>query len=268
MRPALLRHTLARAYENSLLHRAVFQLQSRLQHADDGEVLVRDAAQYWGESRAHTQRQELSHWRGVGRWSDELQWLAVGQEHRALIEAFCGAQGRPIAGATLLEWGPGGGTNVLAFLPDARRIYGVDISQSNLDECRRQCAGEHSARFVAVLLDGAAPESIADTVTEPLDLVYSTAVFQHFPSKAYGERVLRVLAKRMAPGACAMIQIRYDDGRVKYLSKSRGYRKHAVTFTSYAIPEFWRLLEQTGFKPAHVTLQPRNNYAFYYFTRS
>ncbi len=230
---------------------------------EPGSKLAHDAGQYWNASRDTARIKDLSHWRDEGRWVAE-RWEALGERHYSLFQRLAPARDdrTPVR---MLEWGPGGGSNVVAFarhLP-IETFYGVDISAANLEECGRQSARSGVGGFEPIEIHPESPEAVTARIPAPLDIFLSTAVYQHFPSKAYGERVTRIASDLLRPAGVALIQTRYDDGSPKYRTKRRDYKSNAITFTSYDVAEFWTLLAATGLVPLAVHLVPDSNYAFY-----
>jgi len=225
--------------------------------------LAHDAGDYWSASRDEPKIKDMSHWRGEGQW-DADKWTAIGERHFSLFERLApNTDGKPPT--RMLEWGPGGGSNVLAFshhLP-ITTFYGVDISAANLEECEQQCVSSEFRGFQPIEIDPEEPELVKQRVDEPLDVFLSTAVFQHFPSKSYGRRVTRVASDLLRPGGIAMIQTRYSEGSWKFRSKHRDYKSNAITFTAYGIAEFWAVLADNGLAPLAVHLWPETNYAFF-----
>lgn len=230
------------------------------------------AADVWdGEALRETTRRDMSHWRGEGRFADDDHWLNIGKTTlRTLdrLEKHIERPWRKGGEATALEWGPGGGSNQLALAPHVARLVAVDISNKNLDECRRiLTTSGQSEKFVPVLLEG----SLADVASRlpSVDVVVSTAVFQHFPSKKYGAEVLRVMVGAMTSGAVGMIQIRFENGNAQFAPKTPvAYREHYRTATSYRFDEFWDLLLAAGATPiAIMDVKTRNNYATYLFEK-
>ena len=138
----------------------------------------------------------MSHWRGRGRWADDSAWKNVGAKHVELYRQLCALSGRQTPVRSMMEWGPGGGANAVTFARQMTRIYGVDISPANLQECGRQLDAMGYSAFRPIEIDASAPEVSVTSIESPVDFVLCTAVFQHFPSKAYGERVMRVFHQR------------------------------------------------------------------------
>jgi Methyltransferase domain len=227
-----------------------------------------DLAEVWERHPDEAYRRDISHWRGEGRWTDE-RWDAIGRATKRRVKGLFRTAGRRMAHApsrVVLEWGPGGGANVVALADWASVVYGVDVSQANLDECSRVVDEAGAGVFRPVLLTGE-PSSALESVEQPIDLFVSTAVFQHFPSKAYGRAVLEAVRPAMAPSGLGYVQIRYNDGRREYRPKPLAdYRQSHITATSYGLAEFWRLLVQTGYAPMKIAnLNTHVNYASYYF---
>jgi hypothetical protein len=227
------------------------------------EVRMRDAGEFWSESESSARHQDLSHWRGIGRFEEQV-WRNIGESHFALFEQLCCLAGTPPETMrTMVEWGQGGGANAIRFLQHFSDFYGVDISQPNLDECGRQLNEVGFTGFHPVLIPAEHPESCLPHIPPPIDFFLSVAVFQHFPSKSYGVDVLKIAHQLLANKGLAIVQIRYDNMTDKFAPKLKDYKKNAVTFTSYRLDEFWNICEETGFQPLFMTLRPKVNYAYF-----
>ena len=227
------------------------------------EDLAVEAGQYWRRVAPVAWVQDMSHWRGRGRWADQRAWATLGQRHVEMFQQLCALTGKTNKVRSILEWGPGGGANAVAFAPHVRRFYGVDISPANLEECGIQLESVGFADWHPITIDANQPEQCLTAVDEPVDFVLCTAVFQHFPGKEYGIRVLGILNQVLAADGIALIQIRYDDGSDVLRCKTGDYEKNVVTFTSYHIEEFWQLASQAGLNPVSLVLKPDDCYAFY-----
>ena len=95
----------------------------------------------WDRHPDEDYRRDMSHWRGRGRWAEE-RWATIGADTVATIQRAATLVGREVPTGAFLEWGPGGGANLTACAGRFQRLYGVDISGKNLDECARVLA-EH-----------------------------------------------------------------------------------------------------------------------------
>ena len=235
---------------------------------DDAVPPKEDPADVWERHPDEAYRRDISHWRGEGRWTDE-KWQAIGRVTKRRVKGLFRTAGRRMGRApdrVVLEWGPGGGANVVALANWASLMYGVDVSQANLDECTRVAEEIDSGIFRPILLTGA-PATAMRSVEQPIDLFVSTAVFQHFPNKEYGREVLEALRPAMAPAGLGYIQIRFNDARRRYRPKPGAeYRRSHITATSYGLAEFWRLLVRTGYKPTKIAhLNTNVNYASFFF---
>ena len=229
----------------------------------------REISAVWDLHDDEEYRQDQSHWRGVGRWSDET-WESIGAETWRRVNDLYRTAGRTYPDDILpvvLEWGPGGGSNLYRFADHARVLYGVDIAAKNLGETGRVLSEKGPYDYRPILLEGD-PSSITDEVTEPVDLFISTSVFQHFPSQDYGVEVLRVMRALMAPRGLAYVQIRFDNGNPVFAPKeAASYREQHITATSYELSAFWDTLVALGFVPLKIAnVNTKSNYAGFYFS--
>ena len=127
-------------------------------------------------------------------------------------------------------------------------VFGVDISRPTLDECRRQLNRCGCSNFETVCMDAACPCQVLEGVgRDTVDLFFSVAVFQHFPSKAYTKEVLDVAVDLMCKGGHGLVQVRYFDGSEKLRQKEGDYAKNVIYMTSFTTGEFSTLLAETGF---------------------
>ena len=224
----------------------------------------------WNENDNEAYRRDMSHWRGSAeRWQPE-RWEKIGVANLRLLNEYREFLNSRHPGAPemakVLEWGPGGGSNLYSLKPVCDELYGVDISTENLKESTRVLAELKGATFSAVHLDGH-PSSIKAQIGALVETIISTAVFQHFPSKQYGREVVKTMFELACPLAVGLIQIRFDNGNPKYTSKSVAeYEQSHLTATSYAVDEFWDLLQEQGFIPTDVSnLNSEINYATFRF---
>ncbi len=228
----------------------------------------------WDEHPDEAYRRDQSHWRGHGRWADDSLWLQIGKvtiNRLNSVLRYVGLSSEEFWSQprTVLEWGPGGGANAVALAPYANEFYGVDVSPRNLAEAERQVLALGSLCFRPVLLE-ADPADLIRYVKNPIDVFVSTAVFQHFPSKDYGEKVLRVLAQSSCKGAIGSIQIRYDNGNPKFAPIDRidDYRDRHITANSYAIDEFVDICRKFRFETLYISdVRTANNYATFALRR-
>ncbi len=230
----------------------------------------RDAGLYWARSSGEDVVRDLSHWRGQGRWA-EREWLELGEFHMGLVGRLAdasrsetGTSGQPgdadagidrvsqsgstegfeefiaaLPSRNALEWGPGGGANSRLLCASLDRVYGVDISEANIEECVAQMEAFGFKNFVPVLIDSSQPEQVDGKVPEDsLGFILSTAVFQHFPSRQYSLDVLKIMGRLLAPGGYAFIQVRYDDGSDQLKQKTENYFDNVIFMTSFGAGEF------------------------------
>ena len=228
---------------------------------------TKDAAQFWSQCENSGQIREYSHWVGEGIFENSDKWAGVGETHFQMWKQFTTICREEQANKRMREWGSGGGANAIVFAKVFENFFGVEISAASLNECEKQLETRGIKGFTPMLINTESPEEVINRIDEPFDFFMAAGVFHHFPSKAYGARVLSVANAILRPGAFALIQIRYDDLRPKYKPKSRDYKTHAIHFTSYKLDEFWKLASDKGFTPRYIELQPSVNFAYFYLIK-
>lgn len=224
----------------------------RLRRIRNGQDLERDAGSYWSLSDTEERVRDQSHWRGAMRWSLE-RWHSHGDFYMDLIlkylERYAGAGSiGELPQRTALEWGCGGGSVVRSLCSRFAFVYGTEISEASLAECARQMRSLGFANFQGIHFPSHRPESALGLLREEsVDFFVSVNVFQHFPSKLYAERVLRVMGRLARPGAYALLQVRYFDGSEKLRQKENDYAGNVIYMTSFTAEEFFPLLGAAGF---------------------
>jgi ubiquinone/menaquinone biosynthesis C-methylase UbiE len=212
---------------------------------------IKDAGVYWSLSNRNESIKDMSHWRGVGRWS-EHNWMRLGDFHLEVVNDFFRNYNikelNRINSGNALEWGPGGGANIRFLCNMFNKVFGADISESNLNECSEQMRNLNINNFVPAKIDSENPEMILQKIEESsIDFLFSTAVFQHFPSKIYTERILDIMFKVLKSDGYGLIQIRYDDEN-KYVQKNNNYFENVLIMNVFKNNEFIEMLHGHGFK--------------------
>jgi len=218
----------------------------------DKRSLEKDAGLYWSLSRHDERVQDQSHWADSARWPRK-RWLEYGEFNFGLLRSFFqqfapSELAKGFSSKTALDWGCGGGANMSAMCRHFRHVIGVDISRPTLDEGKRQLNRCGLSNFGTVLVDATQPRLVLDEVgQDTVDLFFSVAVFQHFPSKAYTKDILEAAAGLMRTGGHALVQVRYFDGSEKLRQKESDYAKNVIYMTSFTTDEFSAILAETGF---------------------
>ena len=235
---------------------------------ESDQKLIGDSQDFWNDASDRSLKQN-SHWRGVGIFADDSRWLALGQGHLEMYEAFARALSLKHPPSRIVEWGCGGGMNAVHFGPLAEEFFGIDISSASLEECGRQMNAAGLGNFKPVLIDAANPEAALEKVGVQCDLLLSTYVFELLPTPDYGLRVLKIAHSLLAPEGLMMVQVKYNEGDWKTRSKGWAYAKNLAWNATYRIEEFWQAAERCGFTPKMITLMPKQplvndgNYAYF-----
>ena len=193
-----------------------------------------EAAAFWSTDNA--KHRVWSHWRdnqSVGAWA------LFGGLARTLVDQLMRETDEPEP-ERVIEWGCGGGANVVQF-PNTT-YYGVDVSFHSLAEAERQYRKVGGREFQSCPVAINDPESIGRLVTN-CDLFLSTYVFQHFPGKKYGARVLRVAHDTLRPGGLLVVQIRTG----MQATPDRPYSEDFTRTATWSGSSFSRLLDVCGF---------------------
>lgn len=223
--------------------------------------LDRDAGRYWSMSDSNERIRDQSHWYGEGRWEKE-RWLAYGDFFFDLAGKQLQQAAEPewragLKGKTALEWGCGGGAIIRPLCEHFGSVYGVDISEATLYECRKRMAdlafheadnvGAVAGNFTAFHFPSEHPEAVLELIAPgTVDFIVSVGVFKHFPSQAYTLRVLQVMEKLLKKEGFLFVQIRYFDGAEKYRPKEGDYARNVITMTSFTEDVFAAQLAAAG----------------------
>lgn len=230
--------------------------------------------EYW--SRTCNAGRRLSHWR-----SDQPEFDAISRDigRRLRLQWPDLTKQRDTA---WLDWGCGGGAGLLALSEFASVVMGVDVSADDLKICGDEMArlnlpywngvGPAVVWFQPIITDGDNPQSAIDqglwVNDKPLDGFLSTACFQHFPSKAYTERIVRLIPRLVKPGGHVMIQIRRNTpvDYAEYSERSgRPYAERAIYATVWAVDEFSSLLDRHGIQVESIqSLDDLNQYTYFF----
>ena len=213
--------------------------------------LERDAGCYWGMSDREARIRDQSHWCGAMRWNSN-RWYEHGDFYLSLtlkyLERYAGVDYLTgLSRLVALEWGCGGGAVVRALCRRFASVYGVDVSKASVAESVRRIKHLGLPNYRGIAFPSGDPESVLNGVTAgSVDFIISVNVFQHFPSKPYTARALKVMGALLRPGGFALLQTRYFDGSRKLQQKDGDYARNVIYMTSFAPGEFLLLLEAAG----------------------
>ena len=167
-----------------------------------------------------------------GRLSDteREKFFASGETHIDAILSIIHERLDPsFAPARALDFGCGVGRLLLPLAERCREVTGVDISPSMLAEARRNCdaAGAKGVQLVQ-------GDDDLSVVAGPFDFVHTYIVLQHIPVER-GERLVRKLAAKLAPGGVGMFHVPYTAGRQRLTSRTLYWLRMKVPGAKWAL---------------------------------
>lgn len=244
----------ARATAEATARRAYRALELLVRRPQPEDQLVADAQAYWnGDDQLLHQN---AHVRGAGVFADDERWLTMGRRHLEMFTALSRVAEPDAPFTQIVEWGCGGGANLVAFAPLTTTYVGVDISAEALDACDAEARRNGFDGFVPTLVDAAAPETALALERARTDLFLCTYVLELVPTPAYGLRLMAIAAELLTPGGLAFVQVKYSVGRRSSRSRPWDYGRNLASNTSYAIDDFWTSASDLGLEPLAVSLLP------------
>jgi SAM-dependent methyltransferase len=151
-----------------------------------------------------------------GRLSDteRAKFFASGETHIDTIFSIIHDRlDASFAPERALDFGCGVGRLLIPLAQRCREVTGVDVSPSMLAEARRNCdaAGAKDVQLVQ-------GDDDLSGLTGPFDFIHTYIVLQHIPVER-GEKLVRNLAAKLAPGGIGMFHVPYTAGRKRLTSK-------------------------------------------------
>ena len=131
--------------------------------------------------------------------------------HAATIERI-----RALRPKRVLEIGVGSGLILSRIAPDAETYWGVDLSESAIENVRREVAATPFADRVHLAARPA--HDLGELPDEPFDTVIVNSVAQYFPSAEYLTEVVRAAAGLVRPGGTIFL------GDIRNLRSLRAFR--------------------------------------------
>ncbi len=146
--------------------------------------------------------------------TEREKFFESGESHIQTVFAIIREHLDPaFAPARALDFGCGVGRLVLPLAVRCPSVTGVDISQSMLDEARRNCV-EAGVTHVQLLQS----DDELSAISGEFDFVHTYIVLQHIPAER-GETIVRNLAAKLATGGVGMFQVPYTSGRDRLVSR-------------------------------------------------
>ncbi|WP_408630171.1 non-ribosomal peptide synthase/polyketide synthase [Amycolatopsis mongoliensis] len=141
----------------------------------------------------------------------EISLAEMREWHAATIERI-----RSLAPKRVLEIGVGSGLILSRIAPDAETYWGVDLSESAIENVRREVTAMPFADRVHLAARPA--HDLGELPAEPFDTVIVNSVAQYFPSADYLAEVVRTAAGLVRPGGTIFL------GDIRNLRSLRAFR--------------------------------------------
>lgn len=210
-----------------------------------------EAYDFWNSQT--TKQKHSAHWRGSPGWRPS-KWRRYGRRWLHEVETFSKRHGHELRGR-MLEWGPGGGCNVLAFSKYFDEIVGVDISVPTLEECSRRIKlYRPDFNFTSRHISIHDPEAIAGS--GPFDFFLCVAVIQHMPSYEWVRRCLSAAAREVKNGHPALIQYRTLDNPSKE-NEAIEYERNVARWNIMKTSDVRTIATDSGWKILDIQGNPR-----------
>lgn len=145
-----------------------------------------------------------------------------------------------------LDFGCGVGRLIIPLAKYAQEVTGVDVSNSMLDEAKKNCEIKSINNVTFVKSD-----DDLSFVTEKYDFIHSFIVFQHIPVSR-GERIFENLLAHLEVGGVCVAHFTYASGNK---------RKKLKTFVKRCIPlskNIYNLIKNRKFFAPHMQMNEYN----------
>lgn len=224
--------------------------------------LIEAAQEYWVES-ANTTWERNSHVKGA---LDPAIWERIGSESRSTYRRLSAGLGDPLdenrnGPRTVVDWGCGGGANAVYFAGYSDIFVGVDPSQTLVEECGTQVRrvwGDALHEYRGQVIDLAKPWDV-DITAGSVDLFLCLYVLELVPTPEYGVALMNLARKWLRPGGAAFVQFKYGTGSWRTRPRFRRYKANTLaSMTTYMIHRFWEQMDEIGFEPDVMRLEPTN----------
>jgi ubiquinone/menaquinone biosynthesis C-methylase UbiE len=230
---------------------------SSLSFAITSEI-ERDAYSFWNEQSQSIRH--LSHIYLADKSQDNHDLDSFSSLNAQVFDNFAQSLSKDCTKLVALEWGCGGGANAVELCKKFKKIFLVDISEQSIAACkeRLESAGVSNFEFIhlSTLRDFEKLKNIR------VDAIFSTAVFQHFPSKEYAREVLLEMSKILSSKGFIMIQVRQVIEAELPKEKVMQYAKEAIVAITFSGDEFCGYLAHAGFLKKYTSELYQSDYLY------
>jgi SAM-dependent methyltransferase len=184
-----------------------------------------------------------------GRWTRD-EFLASGEDEVAAMLAVADGLGRPASRRLALDFGCGAGRLTRALAARFDEAVGLDIASGMV-----QAAEELNGDVANVRFEVNTRSDLGPVADDSVDLVYSSLVLQHLPSRALIAGFVREFLRVCAPTGLVVFGLPSQMALVNRLQASR--RAFGV-LRRVGVSERW-LIERTPLTPMRMLWLPEDD---------
>jgi len=231
----------------------------------------------WGASSPYYGVLSIDKFRGEHMTTEaEAEFFESGERHVSSIFSRIEAQhAGPFLPMTTLDFGCGVGRLAIPLASRSERVIAMDISDSMLEETRKNCDKRNIVNVKYVKSDDE-----LSVVVAPVDLVHSFIVLQHIAERR-GTKIITRLAESVATGGYLAVQfytmsnanplvrtavkLRYGFPPANWLRnaiKSRPIFEQPMQLHTYNLAKILRILRRVGFSQVEAHLDTEDGGRF------
>lgn len=242
--------------------------------------LEKEAFFFWNRPKANDLQYEkaLSHHCGTRLW-DKKKFTQYGKSHyvmyiKALIYNKLSKRNSGNLNAIvnnkldidIVDWGPGGGSLMLAFAKNIKgTYYGVDIADENLEECYLRADEAGIKNFQGILINITNPEKVYSKIKK-CNLFICTAVFPHLPHKEYAERITKIASNLLEKDGIGIIHVLLTEK--KRIFHIGSYASQVHTNTVFTYEEYIQILKKYNLDVLYVTRDKIATYSYFHVVKA
>jgi SAM-dependent methyltransferase len=190
--------------------------------------------------------------RRYGGWDDDA-FMASGRRKVDRVMRQLDALGAPGARRRALDFGCGVGRLTIPLAAYFDEVLGIDIAPGMVEEARSRAAAAGSSNVRFLLNED---DRLQLPAGERFDLVFTSQVLQHLPSRRSIARYVRDLIARVAPGGVLIAQV---PDRIDLTARLQLSRRAYAALRGLGVPRSV-LYERLHLSPIEMRSFPRRSF--------